>query len=1057
MNKQTFLFSLFLVLASLEAYPQKAIYTAEDLRSIAMDGHYYLMEDLEVDDWQAAGVFTGSFDGRGHSITLNGCRPDLNGNMGLFAASNGAEISNLIVSGWIKEFSGYGGSLVGHAIQTTINNCETDAHLITDSITAITGGLVGCLDGGSLYNCSSHALLEGFKLGGLAGTVKAGAVIRNSYSNASFLFSSKFTTPEVGLLVHDNEGLLENNYAHIQTKRWFIPSFGQLCMLMGVQALCRAMNHAVAWNSGFTVSSSMYYEDFYFGCLETGEARRMSQNHFPSVLTNVKYAHDFYGIGYNVGDLIYIGGVLSFVFYVHEDGKGGWATPIVDNTFKRHVTSAISQQLDGYYNRELFTNAQNYDYAQWHDGHVAHGGTSTVIPPGYDKNPGKFFTQLMQERDNNTNTLINTIRIDLARYNSTPYMKQLAYTNSGEIHYCYYPFVTTKYGLVNGAPADHCCRYEEGATPYVYGQFGPCLYQGNNTTEMALADTLNAWVKASGVDDYSTWTVVGERQVNDNMPIHRYDFDNGDAMVNLTFKKGRTCNHMSLRYADINDLSEEQIAFGNTLAYYGNQNLVNADNITNPWGGSLFVTEEAAVKGNYRLNANVGIILDNSDASGFAGANYDWHMFSTPLSNAPVGITYFNYTCGGPYHEPSQVFFNQESGYFPTNTPYNGWDFYCYDEPNDGWPNFKRRTDDHYHHGTGAPINYTNETTLVPGKGYLWAVGKKTGLQAIGTLNNGPVTRAVTHKGGCYPGYNLVGNPYHANLDFNAFASDNSSMLSQTAYTILDMDKQGYVTYCPDASENPLYASRYLHSHQGFFVQVNKNGNLLFNPDQTVTMEEVPFRDHRPAYPLVNLIVTDHVGRNDYATVELERPETGGAFKMKGLKGCDGEISISHDLKEYSIAFIERQPRTLPVRFKASAEGDYTLRWDLRNGEFGYLHLIDHITGTEVDCLETKEYVFHASPSDYASRFQLVFAPTSVDESVDVAASSSDFAYWSDNAIVVEGQGQLSLFDLHGRLLQTTSVDEYHNRWTVSGLAAGVYVLRLMDAGHVRMQKILLY
>lgn len=246
MNKQTFLFSLFLVLASLEAYPQKAIYTAEDLRSIAMDGHYYLMEDLEVDDWQAAGDFTGSFDGRGHSITLNGCRPDLNGNIGLFAASNGAEISNLIVSGWIKEFSGYGGSLVGHAIQTTINNCETDAHLITDSITAITGGLVGCLDGGSLYNCSSHALLEGFKLGGLAGTVKAGAVIRNSYSNASFLFSSKFTTPEVGLLVHDNEGVLENNYAHIQTKRWFIPSFGQLCMLLGVHALCRAMNHAVA-------------------------------------------------------------------------------------------------------------------------------------------------------------------------------------------------------------------------------------------------------------------------------------------------------------------------------------------------------------------------------------------------------------------------------------------------------------------------------------------------------------------------------------------------------------------------------------------------------------------------------------------------------------------------------------------------------------------------------------------------------------------------------------------------------------------------------------------
>ena len=39
-----------------------------------------------------------------------------------------------------------------------------------------------------------------------------------------------------------------------------------------------------------------------------------------------------------------------------------------------------------------------------------------------------------------------------------------------------------------------------------------------------------------------------------------------------------------------------------------------------------------------------------------------------------------------------------------------------------------------------------------------------------------------------------------------------------------------------------------------------------------------------------------------------------------------------------------------------------------------YLHLIDNLTGTDVDLLITQNYTFVSKSSDYASRFCLVFS-----------------------------------------------------------------------------------
>ena len=83
----------------------------------------------------------------------------------------------------------------------------------------------------------------------------------------------------------------------------------------------------------------------------------------------------------------------------------------------------------------------------------------------------------------------------------------------------------------------------------------------------------------------------------------------------------------------------------------------------------------------------------------------------------------------------------------------------------------------------------------------------------------------------------------------------------------------------------------------------------------------------------------------------------------------------------------------IPVNFKASENGTYTLSVNIENVEFSYLHLIDNLTGADVDLLAAKvpelvegptlhdgvstgsttSYTFTAKTTDYESRFRLVF------------------------------------------------------------------------------------
>ena len=115
-----------------------------------------------------------------------------------------------------------------------------------------------------------------------------------------------------------------------------------------------------------------------------------------------------------------------------------------------------------------------------------------------------------------------------------------------------------------------------------------------------------------------------------------------------------------------------------------------------------------------------------------------------------------------------------------------------------------------------------------------------------------------------------------------------------------------------------------------------------------------------------------------------------------------------------------------------------------------YLHLIDNMTGANIDLLATPSYNFEANSTDYASRFRLVFNDNTTDGS---STGSVAFAYISDGNIVVNGEGVMQIVDVTGRVIVKGDVT---NRVSTSELTPGVYVLRLINGENVMTQKIVI-
>jgi hypothetical protein len=175
------------------------IYTAEQLNTIGLipcdlDQHFILMNAIDLSTYTGTWfniigishwlLFTGVFDGRGHTISNFTYTSTGTGLIGLFGYVSG-EIKNLglIYPNLDAGTGGRVGSLVGGLWEGTISNCYVEGGSVSGSRDI--GGLVGGNWEGTISNCYSTGSVSGSSgVGGLVAENYSGT-ITNCYATGS--------------------------------------------------------------------------------------------------------------------------------------------------------------------------------------------------------------------------------------------------------------------------------------------------------------------------------------------------------------------------------------------------------------------------------------------------------------------------------------------------------------------------------------------------------------------------------------------------------------------------------------------------------------------------------------------------------------------------------------------------------------------------------------------------------------------------------------------------------------------------------------------------------
>ncbi len=613
-------------------------------------------------------------------------------------------------------------------------------------------------------------------------------------------------------------------------------------------------------------------------------------------------------------------------------------------------------------------------------------------------------------------------------------------TMPGTVTNCYGPSGTTV-SVSNGV-------YTNPVAPYLYTRTNDNTVNG--TALLALLNQQRGsgaeW-KRTTAGGYSS----GAGNINGDFPVHKY--------ANTTCVASTDGKVLDYHTSLDNMLTRHT---SNTTV-----NLYAHDNTSK--GTGLGVT--------VYIDENISLLQSTSNAISaytcqvLPGSPRGWHFLSSSLSDSGIGFNYGT-TSQVPFswdENPCNVTIsnNNDQSLYPSDLPnINKVDLYCFYEPEYHWINLKRNSNSHWHmNATTVPIAYPNETTLTPGKGYLVSIDQDQLLQNRGTLNNGDVSIGLDYtphnEWAGLLGYNLIGNPYQSYLDFSGFASKNMELWAakgtEPTYAVYDAAMGGYIQYKEGTSRGAKAATGTLNMHQGFIVRTSTATTVTFtNAMRSNTANGATFRDEQPAYPLINLTVTDDEGVNDFAVLELGRDNDEGAEKLRA-NDSKGWLYLHHGNENYGILFRSEVEDYQPLWFEADEAGAYTLSWETANVEFESLTLVDNITGRVTDMLATSSYAFEADPSQYESRFKIVIGDWKDVEEHEAPelVEGPTFAYQSGDEIIVDGEGRLEVVDMLGRVVACSDASQAPTLST-AGLTPGVYILRLNDGKGTKVQKMVI-
>lgn len=456
------------------------------------------------------------------------------------------------------------------------------------------------------------------------------------------------------------------------------------------------------------------------------------------------------------------------------------------------------------------------------------------------------------------------------------------------------------------------------------------------------------------------------------------------------------------------------IKSGATLTVSGTLTNTNAANLVIEDGGAL-------MHNNTGVQATVKRVIkaDQSPAKAYTG----WNFISSPVKNLAIAGSEF---VSGTY------------------------DFYCYDEPSAYWINYKNQEGEN----NFPTINGSN---FVAGRGYMVAYdeGSTTDVekQFVGELNTGDLTEqslTFTSEAGSFKGYHLVGNPYPSYINWNSLTTTNVN----GEYYAWNPETKNYGTYVKDASTGTNGATQYIAPAQGFYILATaQSATIQFKQNDRIENGGGSAKDSRAAVKVISAKVSSEGYGSDEIVIEFDHSSFDGAEKWGSMVTTAPSLYIPYQDKDYSILLLATdRASSIPFSFEAGINGSYTLDLSFATDEYSFLQLEDLQTGIKTDLLSQTSYSFNATTEDPSARFRINFAFMDIEE---IGNESSTIAYLANNSLIIptlNGEAEIQIIDIQGRLINTYSATSSFNREL--NLVKGVYIVRIIDETGVRSQKI---
>lgn len=341
---------------------------------------------------------------------------------------------------------------------------------------------------------------------------------------------------------------------------------------------------------------------------------------------------------------------------------------------------------------------------------------------------------------------------------------------------------------------------------------------------------------------------------------------------------------------------------------------------------------------------------------------------------------------------------------------FGDYDLYRYKEADATWENYKS-------HST------TDFTSLETGRGYIYRRSSYAPLAFEGTENAGTLTYSLSYTNSCpdadLKGFNLIGNPYPHSI---VKSTDCSATGLATGYYSLE----GNGSWLAHTDSDPI------NKGQAVLVKVSAGTTLTFTDNAATPADpEVKGSGEKG---LQFILMGDEYKDVAYALFT----DKDGLPKVGHLNAEAPSLSIAQGGTDYAIATIGEGTEAFPLKFRGES-GEYTMevRSEMGNVGFDYLHLIDRLTGSDIDLLRQPTYTFaHTGNQALANRFMVKLSP-------EGESTGDIFAYQNGDRIVVEGTGTLQVYDVLGRQLFTHEINSQFSMLNSQFPSTGVYILRL--------------